>query len=122
LNDHKVKPPISDPDVESLDKEGVQQLNKIESHYIHLRWVAVGVAITFVIVLGFLERRIVDHLTELSGIGNLFVLVAITPVISITTIVAILLFGVFRQDANASVKLPKTVTLGLSQSSKGGQE
>lgn len=47
--------PPNDPDIESLDAEGIQQLNPLDRHRIRIRWAAIGVAIIVILAIGAVE-------------------------------------------------------------------
>ena len=99
----KVKPPLSDPDVSSLDSEGVQQLRQLDKHHIRLRWCAIAIAIVIIIFGGYLEFEILDRLDEWKEIGDLVVLLGIAPILSITIIVTFILIGAFKQPGDAEI-------------------
>ena len=106
MNEQEVKPPSSDPDVASLDSEGVQQLKRLDKHHIKLRWCAIVIAVLIILATGYLEFVILDRLDDWKELGNLIVLLGIAPILSITIIVTFILIGAFKQPGDTEISLP----------------
>lgn len=102
--------PPNDPDIESLDAEGIQQLNPLDRHRIRIRWAAIGVAIIVILAIGAVEFYILKCLTKLQELGDLGVLLAISPILSITVIVTFILIGSFKRSADSEINLPVGAT------------
>lgn len=110
-----------DPDIESLDTEGIQQLNPLDKHHIRLRWAAIHVAILVILATGILEVYILLHLTSWQKLGDFVVLLAIAPIISVTVVVTFILIGSFKKSADSEINLPAT-TRRVAQSLAGLQD
>ncbi len=120
MQESKVKPPSSDPDVSFLDNEGVKQLRRLDKHYIRVRWFAISVAILIIVAAGLLEWKILDRLDEWKGMGDFVVLLGIAPILSITIIVVFILIGAFKKPGDAEIGLPSV--LQAAQTLSGGDE
>lgn len=120
MNEQRKKVPPSDPDLSSLDSEGVQQLKRLDKHHIRLRWCAIGIAIVIIIITGYLEFLILDRLEDWKDIGNSVVLLGIAPILSITIIVTFILIGAFKQHEETEISLSSF--LQATRSLTGSQE
>lgn len=93
--------PSQDPDAvieaESLDRSTPDYALQAASQRIWLRWIAVIAAGTVIIAYGVLEWRLLQYLLECqTEISDLFILLAIAPLLGITIIIVFVLLGVFR--------------------------
>ncbi len=62
-----------------------------------LRWISIGVALLAIAGFGYLELLLLRYAMYSSfGLGDLFFVWAISPVVSITAIMIFILIGVFR--------------------------
>ena len=116
-----VKPPPSDPDIGALDEDAVQELGPLEKHHMALRWIAVIVAILVILAASVLEIWVLRHLPRWESMGDLTVLLAITPMVSVTIIVAFILIGVFRRSGDKEMDLSSLARIA-SQSLRGSPE
>ena len=103
-----------DPDIASLDSEGVQQLNPLDRHHIKLRWVAIAIAIVIIFVTGYSEFYIPSRLDHWKEIGDFVVLLGIAPILSITIIVTFILIGAFKKPGDSEIRLPGAVQAAQS--------
>ena len=89
-----------------LDDESDYHLNKIDNLNYWLRWIAVGGTGIVIFVLGIIEWIILFELIDnKSGFSESFIVLAISPVIAVTTILVFFLVGVFRAYKDTNAKL-----------------
>jgi len=98
MSDPKVP---EDPDAKKLNEDSKNQEVPINErnfdHRRHLRWTAMGVVFAFVSLLIVFEIFVLCRLVSLGDMINLpAVVLAISPIIAGTTIIAFLLLGVFN--------------------------
>lgn len=99
---HKVNDQITtDPDIRAIDQSAdltTPLSERIGRQRILLRWIVTITALLLLLALVFLESIVLCYLLRLDG-GDVqipVVLLAISPIIAGTTIVAFLLLGAFR--------------------------
>ena len=118
-------PPAEDPDVEIIGQSAGRQqkplVERIGSQRILLRWIVVQIALVMLLCLGWLEFVVVRNLLE-SGFPeteNLFMVLAVSPIVAATTIIVFLLIGVFRGFKEADMdNLPvEAIARGTTYSS-----
>ena len=114
-----MKTPTLDPDIAPLDKEGTQQLNRLEKHHINLRRSAVVTAIVVMIAASILEGYILCSLDTWKELGDFIVLLAIAPILSITIIMTFILIGSFKKpdDSDVSLSSAMQIVQSLAESS-----
>jgi len=100
--------PAHDPDEEAgtLDRSAPEKAGRLETQTWWLRPIACGVAVLSLVGFALLDYILLQHLMGQPNRADLFVALASSPIVAITTIVIFLLIGVFRGYRSPDIRHP----------------
>lgn len=118
-------PPAEDPDAKrfgrSAEGQQIPLVERIENQRFWLRWIIVLVALVMLACLSWMEFVVVRNLLEsgFSETDNLFMVLAVSPIVAATTIIVFLVIGAFRSFKEADMgNLPvEAIARGTTYSS-----
>ena len=92
---------IADESEEKVFSKHEEALNKVIIHSLWqrniLRWVAGSIALIVIVAAGYLEYRMLCYVVTWGhSLNDLFIILAVAPIVSITLIVVFVLIAVFR--------------------------
>lgn len=109
--------PPQDPDAENealrLDRSTPDHVVRAANQRILLRWIIVAAAAIVILAYGYLEWLLLDYLFECrTEASDLFIILAVSPVVGVTVIVVFVLIGVFRGYRESDTQYLPTEIVG----------